>query len=98
MVEGHIALDPALAVSVCRHNGAMLIVCGYLVLDPVDRTRVNVFERWAGPADLDAFRVSGASGDETHDLSRIRSFEIEQYSCKRRGWHRLTAGRAHVPP
>lgn len=52
--------------------------------DPVDRTRVNVFERWAGPADLDAFRASGAPDHETLDFSRIRRFEIEQYSGERR--------------
>jgi quinol monooxygenase YgiN len=36
--------------------------------DPVDRTRVNVIERWAGPADLDAFRASGAPDDETRSV------------------------------
>jgi hypothetical protein len=63
----------------------------------VDRTRVNVFERWAGPADLDAFRASGAPDDETHDFSRIRRFEIEHYSGERRSKHRLIAGRAERP-
>ncbi|HEY2141026.1 MAG TPA: antibiotic biosynthesis monooxygenase, partial [Solirubrobacteraceae bacterium] len=52
--------------------------------DPVDPTRVNIFERWAGPEDLDAFRASGDPGDEPVDFSRIRGFEIEQYSVERR--------------
>src|SRR5437764_14806396 len=52
--------------------------------DPVDPTRVNVFERWAGPEDLDAFRASGGPDDETVDFSRIRRFETEQYSVVRR--------------
>ena len=100
----------------CRHNAGMLIVSGYLVLDPADRdahvmasanavrlareapgcldfavsadpvdpTRVNVFERWAGPKDLDAFRASGDADDEPVDFSRIRRFEIEHYSVERR--------------
>jgi hypothetical protein len=50
----------------------------------VDRTRVNVFERRAGPEDLDAFRASGGPDDEPVDFSRIRRFEIEQYSVERR--------------
>lgn len=109
-------MHAALAVSVDRHNGRMLIVCGHLVLDPTDRdahviasagavrlarqapgcldfavsadpvdpTRVNVFERWASPEDLDAFRASGDPDDDTVDFSRIRRFEIEQYSVDRR--------------
>jgi quinol monooxygenase YgiN len=52
--------------------------------DPVDPTRVNIFERWAGPEDLDAFRGSGDPDDQTADFSRIRRFEIEQYSVERR--------------
>ena len=52
--------------------------------DPVDPTRVNIFERWAGAENLDAFRGSGDPDDETVDFSRIRRFEIEQFSVERR--------------
>lgn len=55
-----------------------------LSADPVDPTRVNVFERWARPEDLDAFRASGDPDNEPVDFSRIRRFEIEQYSVERR--------------
>jgi antibiotic biosynthesis monooxygenase len=50
--------------------------------DPVDPTRVNVFERWTGPEDLAGFRASGDPDDEVVDFSRIRRFEIEQYSVE----------------
>jgi hypothetical protein len=52
--------------------------------DPVDPTRVNVFERWARLQDLDAFRAaSNDPDDEPVDFSRIRRFEIEQYNVDR---------------
>jgi hypothetical protein len=51
--------------------------------DPVDPTRVNVFERSARPEDLDAFRATpGDSNDAPVDFSRIRHFEIERYSVE----------------
>jgi antibiotic biosynthesis monooxygenase len=52
--------------------------------DPVDPTRVNVFERWVGREALDAFRASGDPDDEAVDFSRIRRFEIEEYSVDAR--------------
>lgn len=51
--------------------------------DPVDPTRVNVFERWARPEDLDALRATSGDADgEPVDFSRIRRFEIEQYGVE----------------
>lgn len=92
IVSGHLVLDPADrdahviasagAVRLARHAPGCLDFA--VSADPVDPTRVNVFERWAGPEDLDAFRASGDPDDETVDFSRIRHFEIEQYIVERR--------------
>jgi quinol monooxygenase YgiN len=92
IVCGHLVLDPedrdahvmasVSAVRLARQAPGCLDFA--VSADPVDPTRVNVFERWAGPEDLDAFRASGGPDDETVDFSRIRQFEIEQHSVERR--------------
>lgn len=92
IVSGHLVLDPADrdahvtasvgAVRLARQAPGCLDFA--VSADPVDPTRVNVFERWAGPEDLDAFRGSGSPDDQTADFSRIRRFEIEQYSVEPR--------------
>jgi quinol monooxygenase YgiN len=92
IVSGHLVLDPADrdahviasvgAVRLARQAPGCLDFA--VSVDPVDPTRVNIFERWAGPEDLAAFRGSGDPDDETVDFSRIRRFEIEQYSVERR--------------
>jgi quinol monooxygenase YgiN len=92
IVSGHLVLDPpdrdahvtasVGAVRLARQAPGCLDFA--VSADPVDPTRVNVFERWAGPEDLDAFRAGGAPDDEPLDFSRIRSFEIEQYIVERR--------------
>jgi quinol monooxygenase YgiN len=92
IVSGHLVLDPADrdahvvasagAVRLARQAPGCLDFA--VSADPVDPARVNVFERWARPEDLDAFRASGGPDDELVDFSRIRSFEIEQYSVERR--------------
>ena len=92
IVCGHLVLDPAdRDAHVIASAGAVRLareVPGCLDFavsaDPVDPTRVNVFERWAGSEDLDAFRASGDPGDETVDFSRIRRFDIKQYTVERR--------------
>jgi quinol monooxygenase YgiN len=91
IVCGHLVLDPADrdahviasvgAVRLAREAPGCLDFA--VSADLVDPTRVNVFERWAGSEDLDAFRASGDPDDETVDFSRIRRFEIEQYSVER---------------
>lgn len=44
--------------------------------DPVDGTRVNVFERWADRTSLHAFRENGP----TDDLGRmIRAFSVDEF-------------------
>jgi quinol monooxygenase YgiN len=92
IVSGHLVLDPADrdahvsasigAVRLARQAAGCLDFA--VSADPVDPTRVNVFERWAEPEDLDAFRASGDPNDQAVDFSRIHRFEIEQYSVKRR--------------
>lgn len=91
IVSGHLVLDPADrdahvmasvgAVRLARQAPGCLDFA--VSADPVDPTRVNVFERWAGPEDLDAFRASG-DPDDAVDFTGIRRFEIEQYSVERR--------------
>ena len=91
IVSGHLVLDPADrdahviasvgAVRLARQAPGCLDFA--VSADPVDPTRVNVFERWSGPEDLDTFRASG-DPDDGVDFSRIRRFEIEQYSVERR--------------
>jgi quinol monooxygenase YgiN len=92
IVSGHLVLDPADrdahviasagAVRLARRSPGCLDFA--VSADPVDPTRVNVFERWARPEDLDAFRARADPDDEPVDFSRIRRFEIEQYSVERR--------------
>jgi quinol monooxygenase YgiN len=92
IVCGHLVLDPpdrdahviasTDAVRLARQAPGCLDFA--VSADPLDPTRVNVFERWATPEDLDAFRSSGDPDDETADFSRIHRFEIEQYTVERR--------------
>jgi quinol monooxygenase YgiN len=92
IVSGHLVLYPADrdahvrasvgAVRLARQASGCLDFA--VSADPVDPTRVNVFERWASAEDLDAFRASGDPDGEPADFSRIRRFEIEQYIVERR--------------
>lgn len=53
--------------------------------DPLEATRVNVFERWADRASLHAFRGSGPEDDLG---SMIRGFAVEEFEVvapRRRG-------------
>jgi quinol monooxygenase YgiN len=92
IVSGHLVLDPAdrdahviASVDAVRLARAAPGCLDFAVsADPVDPTRVNIFELWADSRDLDAFRASGDPDDETVDFSRIERFEIEQYSVERR--------------
>lgn len=97
IVAGHLVLDPedrdahvvasAGAVRLAREAPGCLDFA--VSADPVDPTRVNVFERWARTEDLDAFRAtSGNPEDEPIDFSRIRHFEIEHYSIEDRSQQR----------
>jgi quinol monooxygenase YgiN len=89
IVAGHLVLDPAdrdahvvaSAASVRLARQAPGCLDFAVSADPVDPTRVNIFERWTRQEDLDAFRASGSRDDEPVDFSRVRRFEIEQYSA-----------------
>jgi quinol monooxygenase YgiN len=45
--------------------------------DPVDADRVNVFERWASQAHLEAFRGAGPTADLTADIAAAEVAEWE---------------------
>jgi quinol monooxygenase YgiN len=94
IVAGHLVLDPAdrdahvaasaNAVRLARQAPGCLDFT--VSADPVDPSRVNVFERWARPEDLEAFRAGGGDpDDEPVDFSRIRHFEVEQYTVEQGG-------------
>lgn len=92
IVSGYLVLDPADrdahvvasvdSVRLARQAPGCLDFA--VSADPVDPARVNVFERWAGREDLDAFRASGDPDDQAIEFSRIRRFEIEEYSVEDR--------------
>lgn len=44
--------------------------------DPVDATRVNIFEKWQSRAALDAFRNAGPESDL---FTLVESFDVEEY-------------------
>ena len=77
IVSGHLVLDPADrdahviasagAVRLARQAPGCLDFA--VSADPVDPTRVNVFERWARPEDLEAFRAS-AEPETSQSISR----------------------------
>jgi quinol monooxygenase YgiN len=48
----------------------------YLVADPVEPGRINVFERWDSVAAVEAFRGSGPSGAQQE---LIRSAAVSEY-------------------
>ena len=89
IVAGHLELDPAdrdahvraSAQAVCLARQAPGCLDFAVSADPVDLARVNVYERWASPEDLEAFRNSGGDEDgEPVDLGRIRRFCIDRYT------------------
>lgn len=45
--------------------------------DPLDSTRINIFERWESAADLQAFRDLPSDGD--NDLPGIRGADVRRY-------------------
>lgn len=47
-----------------------------LTADPIDETRVNVFERWESRAQVEAFRGSGPSDEQN---AMIRGASVTEY-------------------
>lgn len=48
----------------------------HLSADPIEDDRINVVERWASAAELDAFRGSGPEGDQA---AAILDAQVMQY-------------------
>ena len=46
--------------------------------DPVDPSRINVFERWETDGDVEAFRSSG-SPDDVLPTPQIRGADVQKY-------------------
>jgi len=44
--------------------------------DPIDLSRVNIFEKWRSKSALDVFRESGP---ESNMFSLVESFDIKEY-------------------
>ncbi len=84
IVAGHLRVDAGdrdafltksrEAIVVARNTGGCLDFV--VAADPVDATRVNVFERWADRASLHAFRGSGPDDDVGR---MIRAFSVEEF-------------------
>ena len=47
--------------------------------DPIDETRVNIFEMWKSRSSLEAFRNSGPDNDS---FALIESFDVKEYETK----------------
>lgn len=85
IVAGHLELEPidrdahiAASVTAVRLARATPGCLDFAVsADPVDPSRVNVFERWADAAHLRAFR--DLASDDPPDVSRIRAFHVDEY-------------------
>lgn len=84
IVAGKLIIKPGLrdefieksleAVALARNNSA----CEDFSVspDPIDSSRVNIFERWKSRADLDAFR---SAGPETDVFSLVELFDVREY-------------------
>lgn len=48
----------------------------HLSADPIDPTRINVYERWADLSSVEEFRGSGPSGEQQ---AAITGAQVEQY-------------------
>lgn len=48
----------------------------HMSADPVEADRINIYERWESVADVEAFRGSGPSDEQS---AAIRKAEVEQH-------------------
>lgn len=48
----------------------------HMSADPIEADRINVYERWESPADIEAFRGSGPSEEQA---ASIREAEVDQH-------------------
>ncbi len=49
----------------------------YLVADPIEPGRINVYEQWGSVAAVEAFRGSGPSSEQTATIRQARVFQHE---------------------
>ena len=73
---GYLAGTAEVAVLARRAPGCLDFV---QAADPVDPTRINVYERWESDADVEAFRVSGDPDAPEPDLPPIVDAEVSKY-------------------
>lgn len=73
---GYLAGTAEVAVLARRAPGCLDFV---QAADPVDPTRVNVYERWESDADVEAFRTSGDPDAPEPELPAIVDAEVSKY-------------------
>ena len=86
IVAGQLHLDPAQRDAYLEATAAVAVKArgshGCLdfvqAADPIDPGRINVYERWASDADLEAFRASGPEG-EPDDVPELGDAEVRRY-------------------
>lgn len=88
IIAGHLSVDPALrgeylaltydvAVRARAFPGCLDFV---QAPDPIDPSRIVVYERWETDADLDAFRGSGTDDDRPpRRLPDLRDADVHRY-------------------
>jgi quinol monooxygenase YgiN len=84
IIAGHLLVDPAdrgayleaNAGAVRRARGAIGCLDFVQAADPLDPSRINIFERWASEEELLAFRGSGQPDDGSPP---VRSAEVRRY-------------------
>lgn len=86
VVAGHLQLDPDSRPSflegcqevVAQARTAPGCLDFALSADLLDPDRINVLERWESAADVEAFRGSGPSADQTAQIREadVRQFEV----------------------
>ena len=84
IVSGHLMVEPAdrdtyLAgcVDVARQaRAAKGCLDFHLSADPIEPGRINIFERWTSPEEVEAFRGSGPSDDQA---AAVLSANVEQH-------------------
>lgn len=52
----------------------------HLSADPLEDGRINIYERWSGRTELDAFRGDGTGDDQS---AQILGADVREYICDR---------------
>jgi quinol monooxygenase YgiN len=85
IVAGHLFVDPAERAGFLAEALAVMQVARsvdgcvdfHLTADPIDPTRINVFEQWVSVADVEAFRGSGPSSEQWQVIRDAAVFQHE---------------------